>query len=75
MITEPVDCCLDLAPVRLGILVEGGRCGAGGGLRRGCCGLSRDERRLQSKETGRAYCEASSKSSMSSSVLRFAFTP
>jgi hypothetical protein len=39
--TELVDCCLGLAPARLGILVEGGRCGACGGLRRVACGLGR----------------------------------
>lgn len=38
--TEPVDCPLGLAPARLGILVEGGRWDACGGLYRGACGLS-----------------------------------
>lgn len=37
----PVDWPLSLAPARLGILVEGGRWGACGGLCRGACGLGR----------------------------------
>lgn len=40
--TELVDCSLGLAAARLGILVEGGRWGACGGLRRGACGLGRN---------------------------------
>lgn len=39
--TELVDCLLGLVPARLGILVEGGRCGACGGLCLRACGLGR----------------------------------
>lgn len=73
--TEPADCPRGLAPARLGILVEGGRWGACGGLCRGARGLGHGQRISQSKKLAQAYCEASSKRSMSASVLRFAFTP
>lgn len=72
--TELVDCPLGLAPARLGSLAGGGLWGACEGLYRGARGLGRGQRRSQ-KEQAWAYCEASSRRSISASVLRFAFTP